>query len=305
MTNAPVGPPKNRLSISQWALPDTNFAEDLRLASRAGLSGLHVAEAKIPAGTEVENMRQLRESGLRFSGVISETVTLLPAHAEFGGRSDPEERLADLVALVDRLGPYGPDTFLVITGHDASRPLADIRKLVIANMRVLCAAAARHGIDVVVEPMRDDLKVVTSFLRTLPDAIGFIDEVGVANLKVCYDIFHLYDTPDIFKHTERFAEQIGSVHVSDRRQTLRHARDRLFAGQGIVDLAAMVGALERGGYAGWYHLFVASHKELEDSLWRLPPEEFVRRNKASFESVLDGVRSTTPRQVQGTEQNNV
>jgi hypothetical protein len=51
----------------------------------------------------------------------------------------------------------------------------------------------------------------------------------------------------------------------------------------------MVSALETGGYTGWYHLFVASHKALEDSLWRLPPAEFVARSKRGFERVLEQV----------------
>jgi sugar phosphate isomerase/epimerase len=288
-SSAPAGTPAARLSISQWAMPDTSFAQDVALAGAAGLAGLHVAEAKVPPGREADSVALLAAAGLGFAGIISETVTLLPAHEEFGGRDDPEDRLADVCAVIDRLGPYRPDTFLVITGHDPQRPPAEVRGLVVRNMRRLCAHAARYDIDVVVEPMRDDLKVRTSFLRTLPDAIAFIDEVGADNLKVCYDIFHLYDTPDIFAHTRRHAERIGSVHVSDRRRTLRHARDRLFPGDGIVDLAAMVSALETGGYTGWYHLFVASHKALEDSLWRLPPAEFVARSKRGFERVLEQV----------------
>jgi sugar phosphate isomerase/epimerase len=287
--SAPQGGPAGRLSISQWSLPDTDFARDVALARAAGLAGLHVAERKIPPGREAASLGRLRDAGLAFAGIISDTVTLLPAHEEFGGREDPEERLADLCAVLDRLGPYRPDTFLVITGHDPSRPQGEVRDLVVKHMRTLCRHAAKYAVDVVVEPMRDDLKVKTSFLRTLPDAIALIDEVGADNLKVCYDIFHLYDTPDILAHTEHYADSIGSVQVSDRRKALRHARDRLFAGDGIVDLAGMVRALEGGGYSGWYHLFVASHKELEDSLWRLPPDEFVRRNRLGFLRVLDAV----------------
>lgn len=284
MNSAPSGSPRERLSISQWALPDTSFEEDVALAAAAGLKGLHVGERKVPPGSEERLLGLLHEAGLSFAGIISDTVTLLPAHQEFGGRDDPEERLEDLCAVIDRLGPYKPDTFLIITGYDPER---DVRALIVRNLRALCAAAARHGVDIVVEPMRDDLPVRTSFLRTLPQTIDFMDEVGAENLKVCYDVFHLWDTPDILAHTRRFAPRIGSVHISDRRKTLRRARDRLFPGDGIVDLAGTVAALEEGGYRGWYHLFVASDKSLEDSLWHLPPDEFVARSKRGFEAVLD------------------
>lgn len=288
MSASPVqDAPRARLSISQWALPDTTLEEDVALAAGAGLSGLHVAERKVPPGSEQVLDRLLRGAGLAFSGIISDTVTLLPAHEEFGGRDDPAERLEDLCALIERLGPQGPATFLIITGHDPDRPQREVRDLVAGNLRVLCAAAARHGIDVVVEPMRDDLPVRTSFLRTLPDTIDFMDEVGADNLKVCYDVFHLWDTPDILAHTRRFAPRIGSVHVSDRRRVLRAARDRLFPGDGVVDLVGTVAALEEGGYRGWYHLFVASDKSLENSLWQLAPADFVARCTRGFEAVLD------------------
>jgi sugar phosphate isomerase/epimerase len=286
ISSAPVEAPRRRLSISQWALPDTSFEEDVALASGVGLYGLHVAERKVPPGFEQRLFRSLRESGLAFSGIISETVTILRAHAEFGGRDDPQDRIDDLCAAVNRLGPYGPDTFLVITGHDPSRPQRTVRDIVIGGLRQLCATASLHGVVVVVEPMRDVLAVKTSFLRTLPDALDLIDEVGADNLKVCFDIFHLWDTPDVFALARRFAGQVGSVHVSDRRRLLRLSRDRLFPGDGIVDLAGMVTALEEGGYRVWYHLFVASDKSLEDSLWRLPPTEFVARCTRGFEAVL-------------------
>ena len=52
-------------------------------------------------------------------------------------------------------------------------------------------------------------------------------------------------------------------------------------------LQEILGALERGGYQGWYDLEVLSDNgtfdiDYPDSLWKLPPEELVRRGRDSF-----------------------
>jgi sugar phosphate isomerase/epimerase len=49
-----------------------------------------------------------------------------------------------------------------------------------------------------------------------------------------------------------------------------------------MDLPAILGALESGGFDGWYDMEVFSSETYPDSLLRLPPEELVRRGREGF-----------------------
>ncbi len=49
-----------------------------------------------------------------------------------------------------------------------------------------------------------------------------------------------------------------------------------------MDLPAIFGALEAGGFDGWYELEIFSTETYPDSLLKLDPAELVRRGKAGF-----------------------
>jgi sugar phosphate isomerase/epimerase len=59
-------------------------------------------------------------------------------------------------------------------------------------------------------------------------------------------------------------------------------------GDGVIDLPALFGALEAGGYDGWYDLEIFSDNgtfgdDYEDSIWKQDPVEVVRRGREGFE----------------------
>jgi sugar phosphate isomerase/epimerase len=77
------------------------------------------------------------------------------------------------------------------------------------------------------------------------------------------------------------------VHVNDRRALTRSWKDRVLPGDGVIDLPAILGALEAGGYDSWFDLEIFSDNgafgdDYPDSLWKLPPVEVVRRGHAGF-----------------------
>jgi sugar phosphate isomerase/epimerase len=50
----------------------------------------------------------------------------------------------------------------------------------------------------------------------------------------------------------------------------------------VIDLPAILGALEAGGYDGWYDLEIFSSETYPDSLLQLPAAELVRRGREGF-----------------------
>jgi sugar phosphate isomerase/epimerase len=85
----------------------------------------------------------------------------------------------------------------------------------------------------------------------------------------------------------RHARRIVGVHLSDRRDPPRGWCDRVLPGDGVIPLPEIFAALEAGGFNGWYDLEVLSDNGLfgndyADSVWKLPPEQIVRKGRDGF-----------------------
>ena len=105
-----------------------------------------------------------------------------------------------------------------------------------------------------------------------------------------FDVWNLWNgatlVDDIREHTGRFT----GVHVSDWREPTRGWCDRVLPGDGVADLAGILGALDEAGWRGPYDLEIFSDdgtfgNDYEGSLWRLPARELARRGREAFMTV--------------------
>ena len=184
-------------------------------------------------------------------------------------------------ASVRRLARFEPVTLLFLTGPAGDRDPAEARRAVVEGLREVAGTARELGVQTALEPIhasaRDDFTIVT----TIPEAVELVEEVG-EGMGVIFDTWHLWDTPDVLDHIRAEAHRFPAVHVNDWRADTRGWDDRALPGDGIMDLPAMLGALEAGGFDGWYDLEIFSSETYPDSLLKLPPDEMVRRAKAGF-----------------------
>lgn len=119
-------------------------------------------------------------------------------------------------------------------------------------------------------------------MSDLPATEALLAEAGDDAIGILFDTWHLWDTPDVLEHTRRLAARFPAVHVNDWRAETRGWDDRALPGEGVIDLPALLGALEAGGFDGWYDLEILSGEAYPDSLLRLAPEELVRRGREGF-----------------------
>jgi 2-keto-myo-inositol isomerase len=114
-------------------------------------------------------------------------------------------------------------------------------------------------------------------IKSLQSAVAVARKVNHPQLGVLFDPAHYYTTPTKFEHlTAERVPWIKHVHLDDMRDKpgdLSHCNDdRVLPGEGILDLAAMIGALERHGYNGFYSI-----EMFNADLWQLPAAETARR----------------------------
>ena len=181
-------------------------------------------------------------------------------------------------------GPYEPSAVLCFTGPGD-------RETAVAGVREVAREAERLGLKLAVEPFQREGIENWSLLNTLGETAAFIDEVGSDAVGIQFDVWHLWNTPDLFEEIPRYAHLFAGVHVDDYREPTRGWADRVLPGDGVADVPAVLGALDDAGLgAGWdgyYDLEIFSDNgafgvAYPGSLWDLDPAELARRGRDAF-----------------------
>lgn len=273
--------PQDRFAICELTSPRTTFEQDVELCCEVGASGMSICEWKLRAGEEAAQAELLRERGLRAAICIPSAIAPLDLDQKYWPIQAPgsvDERLDAMRESLRRLAQFDPYTVVVATGRDPRRSAGDERRTVVAALQRLGEYADVLGLHLSLEPIRIGLfDLDFSIINGIEDAVELLDEVGAGNIGLCYDVYHLWDARDVIAATERCASRIRGVQLSDWRAP-RSPMDRLIPGDGSIDLPGVLGALERGGYSGWFDIEV-----LSKDLSALPAEVVLARSRDGFE----------------------
>jgi sugar phosphate isomerase/epimerase len=270
-----------RFSISQVSTLTAGFADDLRAYADGGADAIGIWEMKLPEGGDDEALEQFRASGLGAASAVPAVPSILPLPL-LPGPEDPRERIDAILASLERLAPFEPTGIVCLTGP------GDDRATVVAGLREIGSAAERLGLRIALEPFQREGIENWSMINTIGDAVELIDEVGVPAIGIQFDVWHLWNTPDLLDEIERHIGRFAGVHVNDWREPTRGWADRVLPGDGVADVATILGALDRAGWDGYYDLEIFSDNGAfgnmhEGSLWDVEPAELVRRSRESFE----------------------
>jgi sugar phosphate isomerase/epimerase len=275
-------PVHENLSVCEFTTPDLSFEEDLELYRDVGAAGIAICEVKLRSGEEDAQREAFEASGLSASVCIPANIGVLTCEPVFPGPDEVGDRVDAMCESIRRLAPFEPDSVVVITGSPRGRDARDARSLVVEGLREAARVAAECNTRLSLEPLRTDGGLDLTIVSTIPETIELIEEIGAPNVDIAYDVYHLWDAPGALDLTRKYAKSVGGVHVCDWREPPRSVGDRLVPGDGEIDLPAIFGALEAGGFDGWYDIEIFSDKDLPDSLWLWPPRELVERARDGF-----------------------
>jgi sugar phosphate isomerase/epimerase len=196
------------------------------------------------------------------------------------GPDTVRERVDALLRSLEVLAAYEPAAILCFTGPGD-------RHVAVEGVREVAREAERLGLRLAVEPFQLEGIECWSILNTLGDAAEFLEEVGSPAVRIQFDVWHLWNTPDLLDEIPQHAHLIGGVHVNDWREPTRGWADRVLPGDGAADLPAILGVLEDVGWEGFYDLEIFSDNgafgnAYPDSLWDLEAAELARRGRDAF-----------------------
>jgi sugar phosphate isomerase/epimerase len=277
------GAPK--FSISQVSTLTASFDDDLRSYAEGGLDGIGIWELKLGEGRDDAALEAFEASGLVAATAVPDVPSILPLPL-LPGPEDPRERIDAILCSIQRLAPFGPAAVLCITGPGPDR------RTVVEGLREIGAEAERSGMRIALEPFQREGIESWSIVNTLSEAVELIDEAGSPAVGIQFDVWHLWNTPDLLDEIGLHAHRLAGVHVSDWREPTRGWADRVLPGEGCADVPAILGALELAGWDGLYDLEVFSDNgafgtAYPDSLWDVESGELVRRGRESFTRCWD------------------
>ena len=277
----PIGAPREpdrlpRVSVSQVSTLAASFADDVRTYASAGLDGIGIWELKLGDGPDDEALALFEASGLGSATAVPAVPSILPLPL-LPGPDRPRDRIDAILRSLHRLAPFGPAAVLCFTGPGD-------RDEAVAGLREVVAEAERLGLRVALEPFQAEGIEQWSSLNTLGDAARVVEEIGSPHLGIQFDVWHLWNTPELYDEIERHADLLAGVHVCDRREPTRGWADRVLPGDGIAGVPAILGALDRAGWNGFYDIEVFSDNgsfgsAYPDSLWDVDGAEVVRRGR--------------------------
>jgi sugar phosphate isomerase/epimerase len=264
----------------------------VRAYADAGADALGVWEIKLPDGGDADALEQLAASGLGSAAAIPAIPSILPLPL-MEGPEDPAARVEAICASIHRLAPFEPSGIVCLTG-----PGDEQRDTVVEGLRTIGEEAERAGVRVGVEPINRIGGENWTIISSLPEAVELLEHADRPALGIQFDTWNLWNTPrlldDIARHSDRFV----GVHVADWRDPSRGWCDRVLPGDGVADLPAILGALDRAGWDGYYDVEIFSDNGAfgnawPDSLWDMSADELARRAREAFERVWEA-RIRTP-----------
>jgi sugar phosphate isomerase/epimerase len=282
-----------KVALCQLAFPHTTHDEDVDIAVEVGAQGLSVFERKVDVDHLGEQVARVDDAGLAVALAIPELWTILQAPSALlaGQPADPDERVERIARAVRTLSAFSPDAFMLCTGPARDAGEAVARGQVIEAIRALGDEAARAGTRLAIEPMRASYRGVRTIVSSLAETLDLLDDAGRDEVGIVFDMWHLWDSPGLEQDLPRAIERITTVQVSDYRDPTRGRMDRVLAGDGVAGVASLLARLRALGFDGWYDLELFSDdgtfgEDYPDSLWRLPPVEFARRQVAALHASL-------------------
>ena len=127
-------------------------------------------------------------------------------------------------------------------------PLHTLRSNFLASVRELCEYAADHNITILFEPL-NRYEAYPGVLTSVYDAINLIDELGLPNLGIQPDIYHMNIAE---------ASITDALRAAGNRIKLMHMRETndYFMGEGHADYYAIIKVLMEIDFDGYFSVYM-------------------------------------------------
>lgn len=235
-----------RLSLNQKTVDQWDVRRIVDGCARAGIEAVGLwREPVADLGLE-RTAKLVRDAGLRVS-TLCRGGFLTAADAD--GRA---AALADNRRAIEEAAALGTGVLVLVVGGMAGRDLRGARERVADAVAELAPVAASAGVRLALEPLHPMYCADRAVLSTLAQALDLAERFPVEQVGVAVDTFHIWWDPDVEQQIARAGPRIATYQLAD--WILPLPADVLLArgypGDGVIDFAALTGAVAAAGYTG-------------------------------------------------------
>jgi sugar phosphate isomerase/epimerase len=260
----------------------TSIGETIEAVARHGFGGISPWRREVEDGDVAVIARQIRDAGLKVASYCRSNFIPAATREQFRRNIEDNKRAVRDAATLG--APY----FVMVVGGlaEGSKDLALARAQVEEATAELLTFGREVGVRISLEPLHPVYAADRSCLNTTAQVLDICDRLepkaaAAPWLGVCLDVYHIWWDPELDYQIARAAERIQCFHVCDWRLPSRDPlTDRAMMGDGVIDIPAIRGAVERAGYDGLVEVEIFSALDW----WRRPVDEILAVCKERFAS---------------------
>lgn len=259
----------NRLSLNQWTTRRWTVAEAVDGCARHGIPAIGLWREHVAAHGLAATARLVRDAGLRVSSLCR------------GGFFNAPRWRDDNLRAVDEAATLEAACLVLVPGGlpDGSHDLIGARARVADALAELAPYARERGVRLALEPLHPMYCADRSVVSTLRQAL----DLAPADVCVVVDAFHVWWDPYAAEQITRAGERIASFQVCDFPHALPTdlLLGRAMMGDGIIDFAPLVAAVDAAGYAGDIEVEI-----FNAALWAADPDDVLPLMKKRYAELI-------------------
>lgn len=257
-----------------------DLATDIAVAGRAGFDFVEIWAAKLLGYLDRGGLPALRRD-MKRAGVRAVTLNSVE-HVTFNDPSGHVRMLEDFRRFCRVAEAIQAETVIVVP---SPRPkgvsLHAIERESVRVLRELSAIARPHGVRLAYE----FLGFADCSVNSLAQCAAIVEKVARPNVGLVLDTFHLFaggSSPASIRQVD--PRKIFIVHINDAERAPRrkmHDALRLYPGEGVIPLPAILRALQAIGYAGKFSVEI-----FRPQYWSRPPLQVARQARKTALAAL-------------------
>ncbi len=234
------------LSLNETSTFRWSFEDDVAHYAAAGIEAIGVWRQKLSDCGQPRALELIRQHRLRVSHVFwAGGFTGSWGHSY-------RESLQDTADAIRTAAALGAGCLVVCSGARAGHTFNHARRLVQGALTQLVPLAEEFGVVMALEPMHPGCAARCTFLNSLDDALDIIRAINRPHVKLLLDTYHLGMDAGLVERIPEIASQIALVQLGDAKRPPQGEQNRCRLGDGVVPLNAIVCALRRAGYDGFF-----------------------------------------------------
>lgn len=274
-------PLRSRLSVNGLTTVRWNLLEDISGRCDAGFETVGLWRPKVLEFGDDRAVELLQDSPLRVS-----SLSWIGGFTGNNGQTLTEaiQEAQETLQLAARLEA---DCVVVVSGSRSGHTLNHARRLLLEALHQLGDLADSLEIDLALQPMDPMFARNWTFLNSLDAAIDILALVDHPRLKLAFDLYHLWQEPDLLELLPGLVPLISIVQLSDWNDPPRSLNDRRLPGDGVIPLKPILESLLANGYTGDFDMQVWSTE-----LWQSDYRRLLADCRGCFDELLSETAPT-------------